>query len=218
MNAFFSLQHKYKIALLLLVMIVTLLSGILIERNFFQRVDTSSTALYEDRLLPAVFVYKLTDHIHQRYRLAEKIHLTQPAPPTPEQVALLARYREGMDTLLEAFQHTYLVQDESASLQRLVTELDTYAAAEQQLLATPANFDRLEQQLDAIRGELFQLSQIQTAEGKELMSDTEHVVARAYALGNFQIAILIICCLIAQVLVLSSKVVRSPIAQQASSN
>lgn len=218
MNAFFSLQHKYKIALLLLVMIVTLLSGILIERNFFQRVDTTSTALYEDRLLPAVFVYKLTDYIHQRYRLAEKIHLTQPAAPTPEQVARLARYREEMDTLLVAFQHTYLVQDESASLQRLVAELDSYAAAEQRLLATPAHFDRLEQQLDAIRGELFQLSRIQTTEGKELLSDTEHVVARAYILGNFQIAILIVCCLIAQVLVLSSKVVRSPIAQQASLN
>jgi hypothetical protein len=202
-------------------MIGTLLSGILLERYFFQRVDSTSTALYEDRLLPAVFVYELTDHIHQRYRLAEKVHLTQQSIPTTDQIEQLTYYRQQMDALVVAFQHTYLIQDESTSLQHLTAELDRYGTVEKQLLYPPADphrFDRLEQQLDAIRAELLHLSNIQTTVGKELLSDTESIIANAYALGQLQITVLIFCCLIALILVLSSKVVRSPIVQQGSLN
>lgn len=221
MHSLFSLQSKYKIALVLFVMIVTLLCGILLERHFFQRVDSTSTALYEDRLLPSVFVYQLTDFIHQRHRAAETIHLIQRAEPTDRQRSELAQYRHQMDSILTAFQHTYLVQDESTSLDRLDRQMAAYAEVERQLLADPASaeyFARLEGHLDAIRTELLQLSSIQTIVGKELVADTESVVARAHFLSNFEVIVVIVCCLIAQVLVLSSKVVRSPIVQRPNLN
>jgi hypothetical protein len=220
-HSLFALQSKYKIALVLFVMIVTLLCGILLERHFFQRVDSTSTALYEDRLLPSAFVYHLTDFIHQRHRTAETIHLVQRAVPTEQQLAELAQYRHQTDSILVAFQHTFLVQDESASLDRLGHELAAYATVERQLLSAPASaesFARLESHLDAIRAELLQLSAIQTTVGKELVADTESVVARAHFLSNFEVGIVIVCCLIAQVLVLSSKVVRSPIVQRPNLN
>jgi hypothetical protein len=126
-----------------------------------------------------------------------------------------------MDAIVAAFQHTFLVQDESALLGRLTEQLATYAAVERQLLRTPASaesFVRLESHLNAIRAELLELSAIQTTVGKALVADTESVVARAYFLSNFEVVIVILCCLIAQVLVLSSKVVRSPIAQRPNLN
>lgn len=212
-----SIQPKQKVAFVLLLMIITLLSGILIERHYFQQVDTTSTALYEDRLMPSTFVYQLTDRIHQRYREAENIVLVGQTIPEPDQKQSLRKYQQQMDSIVVAFEQTYLVKDESASLLRLKAAMANYTEVEKEFLfqrASLSNIQLLDQHLDAIRGELLQLSRIQTTVGKELLTNTESMVAQAYALNNLEISILVICCLIAQVLILSSKSIHSPIAQK----
>jgi hypothetical protein len=217
----FPIPAKLKAALVLLLMITMLLGGILIERTFFRKINSASTALFEDRLMPSTFVFHLTDLIHQRHRVVETILLTpslKQASPTADPINT---YRHKMDSIVVAFQGTFLVEDEITSLDRLKTELQLYRDVEQQLLTTPAtdkNMADLELHLDAIRSELFQLSNIQTTVGKQLMTDTGHVVASAYALNKFQISILIICCLIAQIFILRSKIVRSPIVQHPNLN
>lgn len=217
----FPIHTKYKAAFVLLLMITMLFGGILLERHFFQRINTASTALFEDRLMPSTFVFHLTDFIHQRHRVVEKAILTQSLEQRSPSIEQINTYRQQMDSIVVAFQSTFLVQDEQTSLERLTRALKFYETAEQQLLATPTtdkNIANLELHLDAIRTELLNLSNIQMTVGKELLTDSGHVVASAYALNKFQISILIICCLIAQVFILSSKIVRSPIAQKPNLN
>lgn len=217
MKSKYSLPAKYKAAFVLLLMITMLLGGILLERHFFQRIDSASNALFEDRLLPSTFVFHLTDFIHQRHRVVEKTILIPSLAPTAPAVDEINTYRQKMDSIMVAFQHTFLVKEEASSLERLKISLKKYGDVEQQLLATPPTTKSvadLELHLDAIRTELFMLSNIQTSVGQEILTDSGHVVASAYALNKFQISILIICCLIAQVFILRSKIVRSPIAQQ----
>lgn len=221
MKSSFPIPAKYKAALVLLLMIMMLLGGILLERHFFQKVNSASTALFEDRLMPSTFVYHLTDFIHQRHRVVEKTIITQSLKPVSSPIDQINTYRHKMDSIMVAFQSTFLVQDEITSLERLKTELKIYGEVEQQLLATPAttkSIEDLELHLDAIRTELFMLSNIQTTVGQELLTDSSHVVASAYALNKFQISILIVCCLIAQVFILSAKIVRSPISQNPNLN
>jgi hypothetical protein len=215
------ISPKYKAAFVLLLMITMLLGGILIERQFFQKINTASTALFEDRLMPSTFVFHLTDFIHQRHRVVEKTILIQSLTPTSPTLDEINSYRHKMDSIMVAFQSTFLVKDEVTSLERLKVALKKYGDVEQQLLATPPttkSVEDLELHLDAIRTELFMLSNIQTTVGQELLTDSGHVVASAYALNKFQISILIICCLIAQVFILRSKIVRSPIAQNPNLN
>jgi hypothetical protein len=221
MKSKLSLPAKYKAALVLLLMIMMLLGGILLERHFFREIDSASTALFEDRLMPSTFVYHLTDFIHQRHRVVEKTILIPSSQPSSSTIAEINAYRQQMDSIMVAFQSTFLVQDEVTSLERLKIALKKYGDVEQQLLATPAttkSVQDLELHLDAIRTELFMLSNIQTTVGQELLTDSGHVVASAYALNKFQISILIVCCLIAQVFILRSKIVRSPIPQQPNLN
>lgn len=213
----FSIQPKQKTALVLLLMITLLLCGILIERHFLRQVGTTSTALYEDRLMPSTFVYQLTDRIHQRYRKAENILLSGQIRPTAGQQRELQQYQQQMDSIVVAFEQTYLVKDESASLERLKTAMDNYNRLESQFLHQPitqVNLQHLDQHLDDIREELWQLSSIQTLVGRELLINTESTVARAYALNNLEVSILLICCLVAQVLTLNSKSIHSPIVQK----
>lgn len=213
----YAIKPKLKVALVLLLMITFLLGGILIERHYFQRVDRTSTALYEDRLMPSTFVYQLTDRIHQRYREAENIVISGQTTPSSTQQSTLKAYQQQMDSIIVAFELTFLVKDESASLERLKAAMLKYQQVENQFLhysTSPKTIQQLDRHLDDIRAELLQLSSIQTTVGKELLTSTESTVAQAYALGQLEISILIICCLVAQVLVLSSKSVRSPIAQK----
>lgn len=217
----FAIQPKLRMALILLLMITLLLSGILIERHYLQKVDHTSTTLYEDRLMPATFVYQLTDRIHQRYREAENMILRSQSTPTTQQALAIQQYQQQMDDIMVAFEQTYLVTDESASLKRLQSAMTDYDVVEKQFLQQPNNSDNiqlLDQHLDAIRNELLQLSSIQTVVGKELLSRSESTVAQAYALNNLEIGLLVLGCLIAQLLILGSKSVRSPIAQQAHLN
>lgn len=217
----FAIQPKLRMALVLLLMITLLLSGILIERHYLQKVDHTSTTLYEDRLMPATFVYQLTDRIHQRYREAENMILRAQSTPTTRQAIALQQYQQQMEAIMVAFEQTYLVTDESASLKRLQSAMAEYSKAESQFLQNPTapnNIQLLDRHLDAIRDELLQLSSIQTVVGKELLSRSESTVAQAYALNNLEISLLVLGCLVAQLLILSSKSLRSPIAQKAHLN
>ena len=221
MKSKYSLPAKYKAAFVLLLMITMLLGGILLERHFFQKINSASTALFEDRLMPSTFVFHLTDFIHQRHRVVEKIILIPSSKANAPTIDEIDTYRQQMDSIMVAFQSTFLVEDEITSLERLKKALKKYGDVEQQLIATPPttkSVEDLELHLDAIRTELFMLSNIQTTVGQELLTDSGQVVASAYALNKFQISILIICCLIAQIFILRSKIVRSPIAQNPNLN
>lgn len=215
MKALFSIRPKYKIALSLLTLIVILLCGVLVERSFFSRVKEASNSIYNDRLMPSTAVYHIADHITQR-RFTIEAYVLQ-YPKAMEETRLeLALHRQQTDSIVAAFEETYLVQKESESLEIMKKYLEDYKNIEQQLLVTGNPLD-LKANLRAynnIREELKQLSQIQTNVGQDLLDETESIASNAVMLSQLQIVALILTCLIAHAFILASRAISSPLKQR----
>ncbi|MDZ7848600.1 MAG: MCP four helix bundle domain-containing protein [Owenweeksia sp.] len=211
MKALFALRSKHKLALGILMMVVLLLCGVLAERSFLSRVNETSSSIYNDRLLPATFVYQLSDHLSQRrFLMAGK------QPAKANLAAELHTHRQAMDSLVQAFEKTYLVNDESLSLRHLKSHLQNYNRMERKLLAAAnsPNQQPLYEQYGKIREELQELSAIQASVGQQLFQKTENLTSDAGVVSQLQVAMLILACLLAQVFIMASKAISSPVKQR----
>lgn len=213
-----NLKPKYKMALTLLIMVSLILGGILIERQCIKDINYSTSSIYKDRLLPATAIFHLSDHLTQRRFILEDY--VEDEKKTPGVYAELTAHSTSMDSIITAFEMTYLVHLENESLNALKENLSKYDLAEARVLlqysANKSNrdFEQLLSNFSSIRSELIELSAIQTSVGKELMSSNAQSISQAQLVSNFQVAILLILCLIAQIFIIASKAIVSPIKQK----
>lgn len=219
MKTLISIKPKYKLALVLLVMASLILAGLLMERKYFKNVNTSSASIYNDRLIPAIAIFHLSDHLTQRRLLVEEQIGKGPLPEHLQ--TYLSDHSLAMDSILRAFEETYLVKAEFNSLELLKQYLDEYNQTEQLLLQNHREsigsekiHNQLQKDFENIRSELIELSAIQNLVGKELMADTKHTVAQAHNISDFQIAVLLITCIIAQMLIIASKAITPSVRQK----
>lgn len=215
MKAIFSIRPKYKVALSLLMLIIVLLCGVLLERNLISRVNEASTSIYNDRLVPSTAVYHLSDHITQRFFIAEEYVQNYPHA-SPETGHQLSAHVQQSDSIISAFEKTYLVKKESKSLEALKKFLDDYRDVEKEVLTTgaPEKLAATAHLYSDIRGELMKLSQIQTRVGQELLDETHSLTSNANTLSQLQVVALIITCLVIQAFILASKAINSPLKQK----
>ncbi len=215
MKALFAIRPKYKLAMILLTLIVILLCGVLAERSFFSQVNAASASIYKDRLVPSSAVYHLSDHISQRRFMLED-HVRTSQGGVRELQQKLARHQGQMDSIIVAFEETYLVKNESKSLALLKTHLEDYDRAEAILLAgsTPADLSAAREIYQQIRRELMKLSNIQTRVGQDLFEETQDISSNAGMISQIQVVALIVSCLLIQAIILASKAISSPLKQR----
>ena len=214
MKAFFDIRPKYKIALSLLTLVILLLCGVLVERNFFSRVNEASTSIYKDRLIPSTAVYHLSDHITQRRFMLEGF-LEDSKNSRNEVRDALTDHQQEMDSIVRAFEETYLVENESKSLTRLKEKLVAYTQIENSILSEKGSkgLQRLHGKYADIRTELMELSQIQTRVGQKLFNKTQNLTSNAGMVSQLQIVALIVICLITQGFILASRAISSNVKQ-----
>ena len=196
------------------MLVVLLLCGVLVERNFFSKVNKASTSIYEDRLVPSVAIFHLYDHIVQRYLiLNEYLRLREESSTVVKEKLLI--HEKKMDSVLLAFGNTYLVANERKGLDQLRKHLQMYNRLENEMLESNEIIEikHLNTHLDRIRTNFSGLSKIQANVGQSLLDEAHNVTSNAGMISQLQIVILIIICLITQGLILASKVIRSPIKQ-----
>lgn len=211
MNILYPIKSKTKVAITLLSMIILLLCGVLVERYFFSKINEGSASIYNDRLIPSTSIYHLSDHIAERRFLwqNDSIH-------SDEMIRELSLHRHKEDSIIAAFELTYLVADESTSLNQLKTHLNKYNQIEAELLSDNLknSFTELEQQYASIRRELLELSNIQTRVGLTLQNENDRLNSSADVVSQLLVIVLIITCLIAQAFVLASKSIIPAVRQK----
>lgn len=189
----FVIQQKLKAALLLggvmtLIVVVSYLSS-----NNINGIARSFTSIYEDRLMPAIDIIHLTEGLYSKRLLLEKHLLTGGEQNTEELREKLARHDNKIDSLLQAYEKTYLVEQESKSFLAFKNRVKEYALLEK----TIVNFSKAGFRDEGISlfegkgGEVFQhtisrlneLTAIQSLVGEELQeaSNSEVSLFKLYA-------------------------------------
>ncbi len=215
MKNLYSISSKSKVAITLLSMIILLLCGVLVERYFFSKMNEGSASMYNDRLIPSTAIFHLSDHIAQR-RLLMLSKARYEDQQVEEIQKTLSWHQHKEDSIITAFEQTYLVEDESVSLEQLKAELNAYNQLEANLIAstTDSELAKLDIQYSNIREELMELSNIQTRVGQKLQTENERLTSNADVITQLLVVVLIITCLIAQAFVLASKSIIPAISQK----
>lgn len=216
----YGIQQKIKTAFLLAAICLMVLVGIFWERSNVASMEDSTTSIYDDRLLPATYVFHLTDHLYQKRLILESYFEGREQDPVAG-LRRLAHHDAAIDTLIEDFEATYLVENEDKALRDLKRELEEYSRLERSLLQgetygndRPAGREALETLFAVTRGELIQLSRIQIDIGKQLKEQSRVKAASVSTITKVETVLIILISLIIQALVFASKTATGRMPQQ----
>lgn len=212
-NWAFSTKQRMKLAGFLGVLLVIILVKNTIEQRSFSNMNDAVSSFYEDRLLPATYVFHLTDHLYQRRLLLEE-HAATSAGDMGEALYLgqLKVHHDAMDSLVADFERTWLVEEEDLVLDDFKGHIAEYRNKEKEWLASGIDIlqpgaprEGFMQIFEQTLGELATLSRIQTDEGKLLRDNSRAEKASSDLLSNLELVLIILIGVVIQALVFSAK-------------
>lgn len=221
MDWIFSIQAKLKVAFLLALICALVLVNIYWERSNIASINDSFCSIYDDRLLPATYVFHLTDHLYQKRLILEHQLHHHDTLEAMEALRQVTDHNKAMDTLIADFDATYLVKSEGELLGDFKLRLREYNRLEKSMLEgaqfqPPQSKDAatLVALFETTLNELTQLSQIQIDVGREMRDDSLRLLASTKVLTMLEAALIVVIALIIQALVFASRSVMSPKPQR----
>lgn len=214
----FIIQQKMKAALALgSIMLLIVLSNF-VSRGNLRGVGDAFVSMYQDRLIPAVDLIYLTDHLYSKRLLVEKTFLSKDSPAGLK--SSVAAHNRSLDSLLSAFGATKLVDQESKTLDALRRQLEEYNRLEARILTLSASgsHDEARALFEGVAARSFHetllslnaLTEIQSKVGKELIKSSNGEVAQMKSLAMAQMALAVIVALVIFALIYSSSAFIQP--------
>ncbi|MGV3503884.1 MAG: MCP four helix bundle domain-containing protein [Adhaeribacter sp.] len=212
MKWMYGMEGRNTPAVLMLIIVVTILISNFLEKKFMTDMGKSLSSIYQDRLVPAAGLFQINDLMFTR-RLTLEEYLLKPEPQRRDQVSReLGRHSARIDSLIRAYEATYLVAEESRQLGNFKQKVHQYRALESRYLSGTLpenqwqNFAReIGPLFKQMHGELMALSHIQTVEGAHLLEGSRAITGKADLIGNLQIALVVVIVLAVQALLRRSR-------------
>jgi len=95
------IKYKAKVVALLLLIIILILGKNIYDRITFSILDESIASIYKDRLMPATYIFQLTDHIYQKRLGSNKSGQNYSAKLNEE-------HDKAISGIIKAYETTYL--------------------------------------------------------------------------------------------------------------
>jgi Four helix bundle sensory module for signal transduction len=214
----FIIQQKIKAALLLSGVMVFIILNSLMSRSSMNTIDRSFSSIYQDRLVPAIDIVYLSEHLYTKRLLLEKELSNKEPKDVPVLIRQLHGHDQKIDSLIAEFEQTILIEEEVKSLAAFKKNMQAYSVLEKQVLSLGVNssFDA-GRELFYTQGalvfqksihQLSKLTKIQSVVGKELMKDSHTEAHYINLLFTLQIVIAIVIALLILGLIHSSKIIK----------
>ena len=196
------IKYKLRAAAVLLVIMTTIFFGNLYERKNFNILDKSISSIYQDRLMPATYIYELSNHLYRKRLLQE--HYTE---YNREQLQLkVAEHDVAIHSLLAEYEKTYLTEEENIHWTALKSALYNYnkqydiALANIRKEVPGLNNRQLTYDFNKTMAELDALSKIQAGVGHKIEKDSHAIVTSSVLPAYFENSMLVILGIICIVL------------------
>lgn len=213
MKLAFAIQRKIRMAIMLAVLMLFIIIFSLLESHNVTRISKSFDSIYEDRLIPAVDLYSIADHIHNKRNQLFTYLFTEDISAGDINL-FITRENAKLDKLIYKYENTYLVKAEAVHLSSLKKNIRDYRRDEQLLIKT-AGYDKgTAQELymnttvhlyNELNKDLMRLTQVQTEVGRELMKESKNSQTSSSFISQLQFIIAIILGLIIMILVITDK-------------
>ncbi|WP_026899216.1 MCP four helix bundle domain-containing protein [Daejeonella oryzae] len=209
----FAIQRKIRVAILLAIMMLVIIMFSLMESYNINRISKSFNSIYEDRLIPAVDLFSIADQINDKrdhlftFLFTDEISMD-------EMKTYLKAANIRLDSVLEKYESTYLVKEESGHLQNLKRNLQIYqrdelllinAASGNKEVARSLYLKNTVQLYKELNKDLRQLTQVQTQVGKNLVIESVKTQASSTFITQLLLIITVILGVVIVILVITGK-------------
>jgi preprotein translocase subunit SecG len=216
----FVIQQKLKAALLLGGIMVLIILATLLSRRNMEGIGKSFSSIYQDRLIPATTIIYLTENLYGKRLSLEEYLLSSEIDNKDEVKLKLNAHNEDIDSLISAFEKTYLVDKEAKSLIAFKHEVRQYALLEASVLKLCSEGAAKEgkalfvgtgaKTFKKTVANLNELASIQSDIGKDLMKESKSDIASFGIISFLQIAFAVVIGLMLLVLIQSSAIINQP--------
>jgi hypothetical protein len=213
MKLAFAIQRKIRLAIALAIMMFFSIILSLVESYNINKIAKSFNSIYEDRLIPAVDLYTIANHIQDKRQQLFSF-LFRDSVSQEVLASSLKTTDAKLDTLINKYENTFLVKTETNYLAHLKKNLQDFRKEEQALIMTYLKDEEKAKSLylnrtilvyDELNKDLIQLTQVQTQVGKELMAESRKSQASSSFITKLQLFIAIILGLVIMILILTDK-------------
>ncbi len=194
MNASTGAREKRKLVLLLLIILTFALLNNFLSRKYYDKLDKNMSSIYEDRLMPTSYLFRLSDHLYQKKLLLQDMLNGIPVADA------LDSHNQAVNNIIEAYAQTYLTEKEEEYWNAFITSLERYNEAEATQLkqtnstgisrALSVNF------LEAL-SVLNKLNELQTVEGLKLQDDSKSLIHSTKMGAYLEVSLLFILGIVA---------------------
>ncbi len=184
----------------------------------YGELEANFSSIYKDRLMPSVYLFRLNDLLYEKRELQQENDI-----PAAQRVTLLDGYNRMIDSIIRSYETTYLTLAEKEQWKNFLGILKEYNKAEAAAVSpwhtgTPVSPDiaaSLQAYFRQAKESLNGLNEIQTQEGNLLQRESKAIIGGSIIKFYLEIALLIILCIMALVLVnMSEKNIYHPSGRQ----
>ncbi|MEH6307100.1 MCP four helix bundle domain-containing protein [Olivibacter sp. CPCC 100613] len=210
------IRQKLKVAFLLFcIMACSVLIRVLEDKNV-KSISHALLSMYDDRLVPASDIFYMTEHLYaKKFLMFRFLNDSTISFETIQHLGLqMEHHNQFIDSLLNKYEKTYLVDKEKLYLEGFKEQLNRYRLLEDHLLqASALNIqervkkyrDSGQAALDRTIEGLSALEHLQTQVGRDLMADAQFVMSGTRFFSTLQLILSIVIGIMVVVLVLESK-------------
>lgn len=217
----YSIQQKFKAAVLLAVVCVLIIITNLLGKYHMNELSDSFSSVYKDRLVAERYLFMISDHLYQKKLAFDNCSELTNSDFRSE----IDSHNEAISGLLLFYEKTYLTEEEAAFLQDFKSNIAVLQDLELQYLQSPTDEEQhtaartlFNERFALASANLRQLSQIQVEEGKTLNDQSQRIFNGSSLLTSFEMVILFCIAIILQVIIAASQPVISRKWQQSNLN
>lgn len=212
----FVIQQKLKAAVLLSAIMLFIMLNSFIAQSSMDAIDQSFSSIYEDRLVPAIDIVYLSEHLYTKRLLLERSLSNKKVEDSPHIANQLDKHNRKIDSLIIEFEKTSLIEEEVKCLDAFKGNIRAYATLEKTIIQLRANSADDARDLFYTQGSLIfeksvkqlgDLTKIQSVVGKKLLKDSHTEAYYFSLLSTLQIVSAIVVGVLILGLIYSSKII-----------
>lgn len=184
-----SIKEKRKASVALFAVLAVILLNLFFNNRDYDKLDQNMSSIYNDRLMPAGYLFQISDHLYQK----QLLHMDERVPAA-EAAQQLQQHDASIAKLVKAYEATYLTTAEQQYWNYLLKSIQEYQLAE--MPGAMINERTLEASFTKAQKALNQLNTLQATEGNLLQRSSKAIISETVLHTYLEVTMIIILAVI----------------------
>lgn len=215
----YSIKQKTTTAILFATILGMVMWNNYYQSRQFDKIVSSFSSLYEDRLIVESYIYNISELLHQKIHILENtINVVEPKKHFKN---IAFETDRTIEELIDQYKKTKFTENESKHFKLLLSGISELLKIENAYILSEQNSrddlilkDALKSTIEINLKYLSKLSDIQVEEGKKMHMESKQILMSNISASQLETTFLIIIGIVIQMLIFASNSMRSILKQK----